>query len=126
MSSVAPPLDLAPTPHPQTATRTAAPNLWRDTARNILRQRSAVVGLAIIALLVFVAVFADVVRTHDPNQSMLDAHETGAKVRAAAVHPPPRLSGEPTGALLRARCQRPRRVLADRRGQPGERCWSGS
>ena len=45
MSSVAPPLDLAPTPQ-HTATRTAAPSLWRDTVRNVLRQRSAVVGLA--------------------------------------------------------------------------------
>jgi peptide/nickel transport system permease protein len=82
MSSVAPPLDLAPTPQ-QTQTRTAAPSLWRDTIRNVLRQRSAIVGLALIGLLIFVAVFADVIRTHDPNQSMLDAHEVGAKVRAA-------------------------------------------
>ena len=33
-------------------------NLWRDTLANILRQRSAVVGIVILAFLVFVGIFA--------------------------------------------------------------------
>jgi peptide/nickel transport system permease protein len=56
-----------------------APSLWGDTLRNILRQRSAVVGLVILGFLVLVALFADVVATHDPLVSMLDTGETGVK-----------------------------------------------
>jgi len=39
-------------------------NLWRDTLANILRQRSARMGLLLIGLLVLVAIFADVLATH--------------------------------------------------------------
>ena len=56
--------------------------LWRDTVRSILRQRSAVVGLALLGLLVFVAVFADVIATHDPNARLLGV-EPGVKQRSA-------------------------------------------
>ena len=47
-------------------------NLWRDTLANVLRQRSAVVGLAILAVLFLVAIFADVIAPYPPTQSMLD------------------------------------------------------
>jgi len=50
--------------------------------RSVLRQRSAVVGLALLGLLVFVAVFADVIATHDPNGRLLGV-EPGVKQRAA-------------------------------------------
>ena len=43
-------------------------SLWRDTLGNVLRQRSAVIGLAILFVLVFTAVFADVIATHDPER----------------------------------------------------------
>jgi ABC-type dipeptide/oligopeptide/nickel transport system permease subunit len=62
-------------------------NLWRDTLRNILSQRAAQVGLAIIALIVIMAVLAPVIATHDPNQSMLDAGET--RVTGAVRNAPP-------------------------------------
>jgi peptide/nickel transport system permease protein len=42
-------------------------NLWRDTARTILRQRSAQVGLFLLAILLVTAVFAPLIATHDPN-----------------------------------------------------------
>ena len=51
-------------------------------SRNILRQRSAVVGLIILGLLVLVAVFADLIATHDPTQSLLGV-EPGVQARAA-------------------------------------------
>jgi peptide/nickel transport system permease protein len=55
-------------------TLTARPgSLWRDTLANILRQRSAVVGLVILGFLVFVAVFAPLIATHDPQASLLGA-----------------------------------------------------
>jgi peptide/nickel transport system permease protein len=44
----------------------------RDTIRRILRNRSAVVGLIMIGILVVLALLADVIATHDPIQSMLE------------------------------------------------------
>ncbi|HET7472274.1 MAG TPA: ABC transporter permease [Candidatus Limnocylindrales bacterium] len=62
--------------------RSRPSSLWRDTLSNILRQRSAVIGLLILSVLVLTAVFAPVIATHDPNQSMLQAHEQGAVKRS--------------------------------------------
>jgi ABC-type dipeptide/oligopeptide/nickel transport system permease subunit len=53
-------------------------NLWRDTLRNILSQRSAQVGLALLAIIVFMALFAPIIATHEPTQVVLDAGETRA------------------------------------------------
>ncbi|MBA2383823.1 MAG: ABC transporter permease [Actinobacteria bacterium] len=47
-------------------------SLWRDTLGNILRQRSAVVGLAILGLLVVAAILADVLAPHDPLTRVAD------------------------------------------------------
>jgi ABC-type dipeptide/oligopeptide/nickel transport system permease subunit len=41
-------------------------SLWRDTLGNILRQRSAVIGLALLAMLVLTALFADVLAPYEP------------------------------------------------------------
>ena len=46
-------------------------SLWRDTINSILRQRSAVFGLAILTGFVLMAVFAPLIATHDPNDSLL-------------------------------------------------------
>jgi peptide/nickel transport system permease protein len=43
-------------------------SLWRDTLGNILRQRNARVGLVILSVLVFAALFADVIAQYDPNK----------------------------------------------------------
>jgi ABC-type dipeptide/oligopeptide/nickel transport system permease subunit len=83
------PVDPLPVPGAPAGPATARPadvaqpssGIWRDTLRNILRQRSAVLGLLILGFLVFVAVFADVIATHDPNQSLL-GHEAGVERRA--------------------------------------------
>jgi ABC-type dipeptide/oligopeptide/nickel transport system permease subunit len=42
-------------------------NLWRDTLGEILRQRSAVAGLAILGVILFAAVFANVIAPYDPE-----------------------------------------------------------
>jgi peptide/nickel transport system permease protein len=55
--------------------------LWRDTMRSILRQRSAVVGLVLLGFLVFTAVFAPFIATHDPNGRLLGV-EAGVKQRS--------------------------------------------
>jgi peptide/nickel transport system permease protein len=51
-------------------------SLRRDTIRNILRQRSAVVGLVILAILFLTAIFAPLIATHDPIVSLRDLGET--------------------------------------------------
>jgi peptide/nickel transport system permease protein len=75
-------LEPLPEAMPQRVAAQKPASLWRDTLKNILRQRSAMVGLAAIAFLVIVAVFAPVVATHDPNQPMIGI-EAGAKPRSA-------------------------------------------
>ena len=61
-------------------------SLWRDTVGAILRQRSAVVGLTILGLLVFAAVFAPVIATHDPNGRLLGVEEGVAQRAAPCIH----------------------------------------
>jgi len=48
-------------------------SLWRDTLRNILRQRSAQVGLAILVVFFFVALAAPVIAPFNPEAIVLDA-----------------------------------------------------
>jgi len=52
-------------------------NLWRDTAKNILRQRNSIIGLIMVSFLVLIAIFAEALAPFPPNQSMLDVGETG-------------------------------------------------
>jgi len=55
----------------------------RATLGRILRQRSAVVGLTLLGFLFALALLADVLAPYDPNTSMLDLDQVGAKARAA-------------------------------------------
>ncbi|NDJ60501.1 MAG: ABC transporter permease [Chloroflexi bacterium] len=50
-------------------------SLWRETLKHILRNRSAVIGLTIIGILVATALLADVIAPHDPLQSMIGRPE---------------------------------------------------
>ena len=52
---------------------------WRDNLRVVLSQRSAQVGLAILAFLVFVAIFADVLAPYDPFDNLNAAGEPGRR-----------------------------------------------
>ncbi len=61
-------------------------SLWRDTLGNVFRQRSAVVGATILALLVIMAVFAPFIATHDPTQSLLGFEDGVVKRSAPCVH----------------------------------------
>ncbi|MBC8171106.1 MAG: ABC transporter permease [Anaerolineae bacterium] len=45
--------------------------LWRDSVTRLLHNRSAMVGLIIIIVLVLAAIFANVIATHDPLLSMI-------------------------------------------------------
>ena len=60
----------------ETATKAKGGSMRRDTLRNVLRQRSAVIGLVILLFLFLTAIFAPVIATHDPIQSLRDQGET--------------------------------------------------
>ncbi len=47
-------------------------SLWRDTLRNVLHQRSAVVGLIILGLLALMAIFAAQISPYDPIKQSFD------------------------------------------------------
>jgi ABC-type dipeptide/oligopeptide/nickel transport system permease subunit len=61
--------------------------LWRDTLRSLLRQRSAIVGIAILTTLFLVAIFADVIATHPRDLSMLQAGEDVSRQRPETLTP---------------------------------------
>ena len=65
-----------------TVATTRPASLWRDTLGSVLRQRSAIVGVTILGFLLFVAIFAPVIATHDPYAGLLGIEE-GVKQRAA-------------------------------------------
>jgi ABC-type dipeptide/oligopeptide/nickel transport system permease subunit len=66
-----------------TSTRTLAPdalvrapeNLWRQAWRAFLRQRSAVIGLAIVTSLALIAIFAPLIAPYDPNQVLIGVED---------------------------------------------------
>jgi len=60
--------------------------LWRDTLRNIRRQRSAVVGATILILLAMMALFAPLIATHDPDQTLLGFEDGVQKRSAPCIH----------------------------------------
>jgi ABC-type dipeptide/oligopeptide/nickel transport system permease subunit len=61
-------------------------SLWRDTLSSILRQRNAVLGMLILGLLIFVAAFADVVATHDPNEPLLGIEPGVERRDGSCIH----------------------------------------
>src|SRR5512146_1872336 len=58
-----------------------ASSLWRDTLRNVLRQRSAILGLGILVVLALVALLADVIAPYGEKVTMLDLGQQLAKPR---------------------------------------------
>jgi ABC-type dipeptide/oligopeptide/nickel transport system permease subunit len=63
-------------------------SLWRDTLKNVLRNRSAVIGMTLIGFLVAVAIFAPLIANYDPDLPMFGLPgETGRLPgRAPCVH----------------------------------------
>ncbi len=68
-----------PQPAPPTLTDSyRSSNLWREAMRSLLHNPSAILGIAIIGTLVFIALAAPLIATHDPIQSMIGVPgETG-------------------------------------------------
>ncbi len=61
-------------------------SLRRDTVRNILRQKSAVLGLTILISLLLVALFAPLIAPYPPDTSMLDLGIPGTRGDAPCIH----------------------------------------
>jgi ABC-type dipeptide/oligopeptide/nickel transport system permease subunit len=59
--------------------------IWRDTLRNLLRQRNAVFGGSVMLFFILVAIFADVIATHDPNEVLIGV-EGVKKLAPPCVH----------------------------------------
>jgi ABC-type dipeptide/oligopeptide/nickel transport system permease subunit len=53
----------------------APENLWRQALRAFFRQRAAVLGLVIIALLALIAIFAPLIAPYDPNQVLIGVED---------------------------------------------------
>jgi peptide/nickel transport system permease protein len=65
--------------------RRTSSGIWRDTLGNLVRQRNAVVGGVVLLFFIFVAVFADVIATHDPNQVLIGV-EGARKLAPPCIH----------------------------------------
>lgn len=78
------PASLPGEPDPLAAARPAS--LWRDTVAGILRQRSAVVGIVLLGLFLFVAIFADQIAPYDPRVSMLGLEPGVHKQSPPCIH----------------------------------------
>jgi ABC-type dipeptide/oligopeptide/nickel transport system permease subunit len=66
---------------------TKAPSgIWRDTVRNILRQRNAVVGLILLAVLLFAALFADVLTPYNPDAVLIGVEQGVKKSSPPCIH----------------------------------------
>lgn len=52
-----------------------ANSLWRLTLRRIFRQRSAIVGLILLGILLFTAVFAEFIAPYDPLQPLIGVED---------------------------------------------------
>lgn len=62
-----------------------ANSLWRLTLRRLFRQRSAVVGLIILGILVFLAIAAPVVAPYNPIESLIGIEDVGRR-EAPCIH----------------------------------------
>lgn len=60
-------------------------SLWRLMLRRVLRQRSAIVGMIILGILILVAVFAPVIAPYDPEQVLIGI-EPVKKRAAPCIH----------------------------------------
>jgi ABC-type dipeptide/oligopeptide/nickel transport system permease subunit len=82
MTAAAEPLSSAP----DVLAATRGSSLWRDALGNILRQRSALVGLAILVFLALTAVFAEQIAPFGPRTNLLDVEDGARSLAPPCIH----------------------------------------
>ena len=70
----------------ETLATTQPSSLWRDTLGSVFRQRSAVVGMVVLSILILIAVFAPVLAPFNPDQSLLGTEQGVQKRSGPCVH----------------------------------------
>ncbi len=60
--------------------------IWRDTGRNIVRQRNAIVGMVILLFLFTAAVFADQISRYPPDDVLIGVVEGARKSSPPCIH----------------------------------------
>ena len=60
--------------------------IWRDTGRNIVHQRNAIVGLTILFFLALTALFADQLATYGPDDVLIGVVEGAKKSSPPCIH----------------------------------------
>jgi peptide/nickel transport system permease protein len=82
-----PAMPLEPTPMAPDTLATAKPaSLWRDTLSSVLHQRSAVVGLSILTVMVLVTLLAPIIAPFPPNDGLLGVEPGVLKRSAPCIH----------------------------------------
>jgi peptide/nickel transport system permease protein len=85
--STAPPATpLDPALASETLATTKPSSLWRDTLGSVFRQRSAVVGMLVLSVLILIAVFAPVLAPFDPDQPLLGIEQGVQKRSGPCIH----------------------------------------
>jgi peptide/nickel transport system permease protein len=60
-------------------------SLWRDTLHHVIRQRSAIAGLALLGLILMAALLADVLTPYDPTDQLFDV-EGAQRLAPPCIH----------------------------------------
>ena len=68
--------------------RTRAEAPWRKNIRRLFRQRSAIIGLIVLLLIVLMAIFAPFLVTYGPTEDLIGAegHDQVGKREAPCIH----------------------------------------
>jgi peptide/nickel transport system permease protein len=61
-------------------------SLWKDTLRNVLRQRNAIIGLVILSVLVLTAIFASQISPHGPIEDLRRTEDQVERRDAPCIH----------------------------------------
>src|SRR5688572_20595092 len=80
-----PPVESMPAPNTVAAEVAKPHSLWWYSWRRMKRNRRAVAGLIIVTILVFVALFADLLAPIDPNRQILEYAEKPTGFRGSVL-----------------------------------------
>lgn len=80
--------DLPPTPHPIELAEKPIDTPWKTNLRRLFRQRSAVIGMIILGIIISLAILAPVLTTYDPTDSLIGqpGHENVPRRAKPCIH----------------------------------------